>query len=328
MALLLQLAHHVREHSARNLIQKCTNVNTQHLGAHKTVLQALLAVRCEVVRDLFQDCHVIAGIIRCAPQRADQDVGRRLGRTHGERADCAVNDIRACLDGLEISHARAAGGVMRVNVDRQIRAGLQRADQLVSRVRDQQAGHILDADGIRAHILDLAGDRLPVVISICVTDCVCQCNLSMSALFLGGADGSLQVAQVVQAVKNTDDINTVRDGLLDKILHYVVCIVSISQDVLTAEKHLHLSVFKALSQKAQTIPRILLQETEAGIKGCAAPHLHRVITDLIHGVNDRKHNIGRHSGRNQGLMCVTQNGLANFNGSFYLFFSHFQILLM
>ena len=62
----------------------------------------------------------------------------------------------------------------------------------------------------------------------------------MSFLFVGSLYCSLQVAQIVQAVKDTDDINTVCDGFLYKILYHIICIGTITQNVLSTEQHLQL----------------------------------------------------------------------------------------
>ena len=59
--------------------------------------------------------------------------------------------------------------------------------------------------------------------------------------FVGRVNCRLQVTQIVQAVEDTDNINTVRDRLLNKAVYNVICIRSVSQDILTSEKHLQLS---------------------------------------------------------------------------------------
>ena len=69
----------------------------------------------------------------------------------------------------------------------------------------------------------------------------------MALLLLGSLNGSLQVADVVEAVKNTDNINPVCDRLLNEVLYHIICIVVVAQDILSAEQHLQLGVLESVS---------------------------------------------------------------------------------
>ena len=213
---------------------------------------------------------------------------------------------------------------MRMQLNRKLCILLHGLDQFGSLVRHQQACHILDTDGIRSHLLNLLGRRCPVLQGIGISQGVGQRDLRMSPALLllhpvGGIDRFLQVAQVIQTVKNTDNVNTVGDGLLNEGIHHVVRIRSVSQNILSAEKHLQLGIFKAIPQFAESVPGIFLQEAKGGIKGGAAPALHGMISHFIHLLHNGKHKIRRHSGGNQGLMRVTQYCFRNFNRCFCLF---------
>ena len=73
--------------------------------------------------------------------------------------------------------------------------------------------------------------------------------------------GGLQVSQVIQAVENTDDINSVCNGFLNEVFYNVVCIRTLSQVILSAEQHLQLRILKSVAQLAESFPRIFMQET-------------------------------------------------------------------
>ena len=64
---------------------------------------------------------------------------------------------------------------------------------------------------------------------------------------------------------------------------------------------------------SESLPRILVKESHAGVESSAAPRLERMIADLIELIEDRQHLVGRHTRRDQRLMRVTQDGLGNFN---------------
>ena len=69
----------------------------------------------------------------------------------------------------------------------------------------------------------------------------------MSFFLIAGFHRTFQVAQVIQTVKNTDYINTVCDGFLYEILYNIICIVTVTQDILSSEKHLKLGILKCCS---------------------------------------------------------------------------------
>ena len=72
---------------------------------------------------------------------------------------------------------------MGMQLDRQPCGALHRRDQLRRLIRKQQPRHILDTDGIRAHVLDLFCNIGPVIQRISVAQRIGKGNLRM-ALFL------------------------------------------------------------------------------------------------------------------------------------------------
>ena len=195
---------------------------------------------------------------------------------------------------------------------------LQCGDKLGCLVRNQKACHILDTDGIRTHLLNLLCGLLPILEGICITQCVGKCNLCVAAFLLGCVNRSLKVAEVVQAVEDTDDIDSVCNGLLHEILYYVIGVVIVAEDVLSAEEHLQLRILEACAKLAETIPRVFLEEAKARVKRSSAPALYGVISDLVHLVDNRKHQFRRHSCSNQRLVRIAQDGLCNLNRFFNL----------
>src|SRR5699024_8876858 len=94
---------------------------------------------------------------------------------------------------------------------------------------------------------------------------------------------------IVQSVENSDDVDTVLDGHLDEFVDDVVCIVLVTQNVLTSQKHLQLCVGHSLLKLTQSLPRILVEESEAGVERSAAPALYRIISDLVQFGRGGKH---------------------------------------
>ena len=129
----------------------------------------------------------------------------------------------------------------------------------------------------------------------------------------------LQVSQIIQAVKNTNDINTIGNRLLHETVNHIVRVRSVAEDILSSEQHLQFCIFKTVSQFTKSLPGIFLQKSERCIESRAAPALHRVIADFIHGFHDGKHQIGRHSRSDQRLVGITKYCFGNSNRFFNLF---------
>ena len=188
---------------------------------------------------------------------------------------------------------------MRMQIDRKGGSLFQRGNQIICLERTKKSGHILDADGVSTHLLDLACNVLPVLQSIRIAQCINQRDLCVCAGFLGCLYSRLQIAKVIQAVKNTDTVDTVFNRLLYEAVNNIIRIVRISEDILAAKQHLGRSVLEVALQNTKSLPRILVKETKAGIEGSAAPALYCSIANLVHRINDGKHLFNGHSGCDQ-----------------------------
>ena len=127
---------------------------------------------------------------------------------------------------------------MRVYVYRELGRRLERLYEVIRLIRCQEAGHVLDADGIRAHILNALRQADPVLKRICVAKCVRKSNLCLCTFFFARIDRCLQVTKVIQTVKNTEDVDTVCHRLLHEVLNDIVRIVVVTQNILATEQHL------------------------------------------------------------------------------------------
>ena len=134
-----------------------------------------------------------------------------------------------------------------MKLDGKTRGLFQSLNQLGCLIRHQKAGHILNADGIRPHLLDGFCLGSPVIQCVGIAQGIGQGYLSLRTPFLlCGIHAGLQIAQIVHAVENTDDVNPVGNGLLNKILYDIVGIRLIPQNILAAEQHLKLCVLEAI----------------------------------------------------------------------------------
>ncbi len=254
------------------------------------------------------------GVPRGALQRGHQGLGGRLGRAVGKGAEGGVHDVHAGIGGHQQRHIAGAGGVVGVQVDGHADGLLQRLNQGVGLHGQQQVGHVLDADGVGAHLLQLAGQLDEVRLVMDGGDGVAQGRLHLAAVLLGGADGRLQIAHVVEGVEDADDVDAVFHALAAEGVHHVVGVVLVAQDVLAAVEHLQLGVLHVLADGAQPLPGVLVQKTHAGVKGGAAPALQGVVADAVQLLQGGQHLRGGHAGGRLGLVRVPEDGIGDQQG--------------
>ena len=188
----------------------------------------------------------------------------------------------------------------------------QRRHQGVGVVRGHDAGHVLDADGVRAQGLQLAG-LVQVVFQVV--------HLAAHArLGQGVADRALEVllvlpdhlhhgqevAEVVQGVEHPEDVHAVVAGPLHEGLDHVVGVVAVAHQVLPPQQHGQGGAGDAGAQEAQALPGIFVQEAVAGVEGRPAPDLHGVEAHLVHGRGHGQQVLGAPARGEQRLVPVAQ----------------------
>ena len=133
----------------------------------------------------------------------------------------------------------------------------------------------------------------------------------MPALTLRCVDSGLEIPGIVQRIKNSYDIYSVCYGFLYEIGYYIVGVMTVSENILTAEEHLQLCILYRFADNAEALPRILAEKAQACVKGGSSPCLERIVPDLIHIAQNGQHILGGHPCGYKGLVCVAQAGLAN-----------------
>ena len=131
--------------------------------------------------------------------------------------------------------------------NRDVNNFLQRTYQLISLIRNKKSCHILDTERICSHIFHALRHIGPVIQCVRITQCIGQSNLCMSFLLVGCSNCGLKIAKIIQTVKNTNNIDTISNGLLYKVLYNIICIRTISQNILSTKQHLKLCVLKSVS---------------------------------------------------------------------------------
>ena len=204
-----------------------------------------------------------------------------------------------------------------MQVDGQADLVLERGDQLFSRVGFQKAGHILDAQDMRAALFDLLGEVHIVVQRILVTlgvediARVADRSLAQLALVEYLVHRDLHAGQPVERVEYAEHVNAGLCGFLDERAHQIVRVVGIAHKARAAQQHLEWDVRDLLAQQLEALPRRLVQEAIGRVERRAAPAFEReaVIQDLRRAARRADHIAGAHTGRKQGLVRVAHGGV-------------------
>jgi len=214
----------------------------------------------------------------------------------GKRADAGVDDAGARLHGLQVRHVRQPRGGVAVGMDGQVGGGADLVYQFECGIRREQARHVLDRDGVAAHLRQSLGEADEVRDVVHRAGGVAERAFGMLAGGFDRFDRDLEIAQIVHRVEHAEDIDAVVGGLLHEGPHHIVGVIAVAQQVLPAQQHLDARIRQCLAQFAQTFPRVFAQETHAGVEGGAAPGLERPEADRIELAADRQHVLRAHAG--------------------------------
>ena len=183
----------------------------------------------EVVDDGPQAVDIDVRIVDAVLQGHDHRFRRRLAGDFAEWRQGRVDDVDTGFDGLHIGHFAEAARAVRVQFNRHGQVLLEHADQVVCVIRRQQAGHILDADGVDAHVLQFLGDLGERFHRMDRADGIDQGALDVDGFrVFRRLDGRFQVARVVEGVEDADDVDTVIDGAVDEFVDDVIGIMAVA----------------------------------------------------------------------------------------------------
>ena len=130
-----------------------------------------------------------------------------------------------------------------------------------------------------------------------------------AAVFFDGAHGRFDVSRIVERVKDADDAHAVFQRFFHHLLHEVVRVIAVTEQVLPAQKHLDGRLFQVFAQRAQALPRVLVEVAHTGIERRAAPALQGIIPHIVELFEDGDHLFRPHARRRLRLVRVAQNGI-------------------
>jgi len=252
--------------------------------------------------------------------RGDERRHRHLRRGAGPRRGRHVHGVHAGVDGREQRAQLAAGGVVGVQVHRQVEPVAQRTHQHGRRGRAQQPRHVLDRQDVRPGLDELLGQPQVVVERVQVLPGrghvarVAQRGLGHGVVGLEDRlDRGADLVDVVEGVEDAEDVDACARGLGDEGVGHGERVGRVADGVAAAEQHLDRQVGHQLVQGREPGPRVLLEEAEGHVVGGAAPRLDR--EQLGQGAGDPRRHVhqvaGAHARGEQGLVGVPERGVGD-----------------
>ena len=171
---------------------------------------------------------------------------------------------------------------MGVKVDRNTDLITQHVNQRLGSVRLEQACHILNAEHVRTHALQLFGD-LDVIgkrklLALGVEDVARITNRRFANLPgpLDRLHGNFHIGQPVERIENAEDVDALLRRFFHKATHGVVRIRRVTDGIRRAQQHLEADIRNGFPQPPQSLPRVLVQEAHRDVERRTTPHLEAI----------------------------------------------------
>lgn len=211
-----------------------------------------LPVRLQVADGLEVEAGGPLGVVGGGHDRRQRRL--RSGARHGRHR--TVDGVRARLDRGQVGGELAAGGVVGVQVHRQVELPAQRGHQGRGGRCAQQPGHVLDGQHVRSGVHDLLGEPQVVVEGVEPLGGVGQVggvaerDLGDGAAGLPyGLDGGPHLLDVVEGVEDAEDVDAGGGGLLHEGVGHLGRVRGVAHGVAAAQQHLEAEVGHRLAQR-------------------------------------------------------------------------------
>ena len=272
---------------------------------------AALAHALPVLGDLEEQIEVEPGVVAAFLKRRHEHFDGGLGIAERERGRRRVDDGGAGFGGFDVVRRRHAADVVAVQMERQADFGVERLHDALGAVRREHARHVLDADGVRAQILQLLAVLQEAIKRVNRAYGVGDGAFEMRSAFLDGLGVVHHVSNVVQRVEHAEHMDAVSVGRLDEAVADFARVMLVANQILPAREHGKRRVRRVRLDRTQTLPGVLVEEAKARVERRAAPSLDRPIPYAVHLRQNREHVADLHARGPQTLLAVADGGIHN-----------------
>ena len=164
---------------------------------------------------------------------------------------------------------------MGVKVDGNLYRSLEAFDQIIGFKGREKPGHVLYTDRVGPQVLELFGLLDEVVQTVDGTHGVANRGFDMLAALFDHLHGGFDVPDIVQRVEDPKHIDAMFGGSLNKFFQDVVGVMTVADDVLSADKHLKAGIRHRGAKGSESFPGVFLKKPQTGVKGCSTPDFKR-----------------------------------------------------
>mmetsp|Transcript_11575 Transcript_11575/g.16211 ORF Transcript_11575/g.16211 Transcript_11575/m.16211 type:complete len:302 (-) Transcript_11575:1815-2720(-) len=191
--------------------------------------------------------------------------------------------------------------------------------QQAGSLRSKETGHILNCERMNTHIRKILS-KLEVVVKtvfalagISNVTSVGHGTLHKSTSITSGIHTQFQVIEVVERIKDTENIHSRLLCLITEFVNNIVGVVGVSNSIGTTEKHLEWNIRNLFSQLFKTIPGVLTKESHGNIKGSTTPHFQGECIGKcrIGGIGTIDKFLSTKTCSKERLMSITPGGIGN-----------------
>ncbi len=194
-------------------------------------------------------------------------------------------------------------------MDGQADLGVEGLHHALGAVRGEHACHVLDGDGIGTQVLQLLAILEEAIERMHRGHSVRDRTLEMPTAFLDSLSAIHDVADVVERIEYAEHIDAVAMRCGYESRNNFFGIMLVTDQVLATGEHGKTRVGRFRLDGTKAIPRILVQETKAGVERRTAPSLDSPITYAIHLRQDREHITDWHTRCPKALLAITNGGI-------------------
>jgi hypothetical protein len=166
--------------------------------------------------------------------------------------------------------------------------------------------HVFNTQAVSPHILQTKARFNKVLHSMNRADSIHYTRLNMLSYLLDRLYRNLKVTDIIQSIKNAENVNTVIGCPLNKPFHYIIRIMSIAYQGLSPQQHLQPGLGNDRTDCPEPLPGIFIKKANCHIKSGSTPDFQGMIAYIIQFFENRMHIFQGHSGSPKALMSITK----------------------
>ena len=251
-------------------------------GGNATLIVTALANLFPILGNLKQKTQIKSGVVAAFLHSSNEHFNCRLGVAECQRRSSGVDNSSTSFSSLQVVGRSHTTNIVAVNVNGQTDFSIECLNDALSAIRSKHARHVLDSNGVSAKILKLLAIFKEAIERMNWRKRIGNSAFEVAATCLDGLSIVYHIADIVQRVENAEHVNAVAMSSSDEAVNNIFGIMLVTHQVLSTGQHGKTRVGGFRLDRAQAIPRVFVEEAQAGVERRTAPSLDSPITYAIH----------------------------------------------